>query len=160
MFGGPVAAARPAPAGQPARGTRLASTPMFSMLRYPADWPVQVKAEAKRTKADNKLSADEKHAKIAELKLTKALQGLEKKLDEKGNYASGKVVVKGGKIEVAVYLYELSDEALAELKKLGFVKILESKAVKMVIGTVEVKKLQDLAWLDAVRRIDLPSFVQ
>lgn len=113
-----------------------------------------------RIKADEKLSEADKRVKVGELKLAEALQGLEKKLDEKGNYASGKVVVKGGKIEVAVYLYELDEKALAELKKLGFVKLLEAKAVKMVVGTVEVKKLADLAWLDAVRRIDLPSFVK
>ena len=118
-------------------------------------------------KADKKLTDDQKKTKVAEIKLVKALQGLAGKLDKNGNYASGKplgppggVVVKGGKMEVAVYLYKLDNKALAELKKLGFVKILESKAVQMVIGTIEVKKLTELAWLDAVRRIDLPTLVK
>jgi hypothetical protein len=114
----------------------------------------------KQIKADKKLTDEQKNTKIAEIKLAKALQGLAGKLDKNGNYSSGKVVVKGGKMEVAVYLYKLDDKALAELKKLGFVKILESKAVQMVIGTIEVKKLTELAWLDAVRRIDLPTLVK
>ncbi len=110
--------------------------------------------------ADKKLTDDQKKTKVAEIKLAKALHGLADKLDKNGDYSSGKIVVKGGKMEVAVYLYKLDDKALAELKKLGFVKILESKAVQMVIGTVDVKKLTELAWLDAVRRIDLPTLVK
>ncbi len=122
--------------------------------------PAAGKEWAASIKADKKLSEAEKRAKLAELKTVKELQGLAKKLDEKGNYSSGRVVVKDGKIEVAVYLYDLDEKALEELKKLGFVKLLEAKAVKMVLGTVEVKKLEDLAWLDVVRRIELPSLVE
>lgn len=114
----------------------------------------------RQIKADKKLSDDQKRTKVAEIKLAKALGGLADKLDKNGNYSVGKIVVKGGKMEVAVYLYKLDDKALAELKALGFVKILESKAVQMVIGTVDVKKLAELAWLDAVRRIDLPTLVK
>jgi len=146
--------AAPAPAAMKARNAISESA---GGLRYSyADG----KRRAQQIKQDAKLPEADKRTKIAELKLAKALQGLAEKLDEKGSYSSGNVVVKAGKIEVAVYLYEMDDKALGELKKLGFVKILEAKAVKMVMGTVEVKKLQELAWLDAVRRIDLPSFVK
>jgi len=58
-----------------------------------------------------------------------------------------------------VYLYELNDKALAELKKLGFSVSLEAKAVNMVIGSIDVKLLADLAWLDEVRRIEPPQVV-
>jgi len=114
----------------------------------------------RQIKADKKLTDGRKRTKIAEIKLAKALHGLADKLDKNGNYSAGNLVVKGGKMEVAVYLYTLDDKALAELKTLGFVKILESKAVQMVIGTVDVKTLPELAWLDAVRRIDLPALVK
>ena len=110
-------------------------------------------------KADEKLSEGERRKRVAVIKLAKALQGLAAKLDKDGNYAEGKVVVKGGKMEVAVYLYQLDDKALEALKKLGFVKLLEAQAVKMVVGTIEVAKLDELAWLDVVRRVDLPSFM-
>ena len=148
-----LARARPAFIGTPAAGSvsrvnngRIARQTQLRKLQ--------------QIKADKKLTDAQKRTKVAEIKLAKALQGLADKLDKNGNYSSGKVVVKGGKMEVAVYLYKLDDKALAELKKLGFVKILESKAVQMVIGTIEVKKLTELAWLDAVRGIDLPSVVK
>ena len=77
-----------------------------------------------------------------------------------GRTVDGQQAGQVGKVDVAVYLTELSDKALAELKKLGFMKLLDSKAVKMVVGTVEAKQLETLAWLDVVRRVDLPSFVK
>ena len=154
-------------AAQPARARPAGSTGALALRRGSADMYLNGDAASeafkevpKRIKADEKLSEAEKRAKIVELKIIKPLQGLAAKLDKDGNYASGKVVVKGGKIDVAVYLFELNDKALAELSKLGFVKVLEAKAVKMVIGTIDVKKLEDLAWMDVVRRIDLPSFVK
>jgi len=109
---------------------------------------------------DAKLTEAQKKAKVAELKLVKALQGLEGKLDANGNYSEGDIVVKSGKIEVAVYLHKLDDKALEALKELGFVKLLESKAVNMVLGSIEVKKLEDLAWLEAVRRIEPPTLAK
>jgi Ca-activated chloride channel family protein len=111
-------------------------------------------------KADKKLTDDQKKAKIAELKLAKALQGLAEKLDDEGNYSSGKVVVTGGKVAVAVYLEKLDADSLKELTELGFEKLLDSPGVKMVIGNVEVAKLADLAWLDNVRLIDLPDLTK
>ena len=112
----------------------------------------------KGIKEDEKLLEAEKKTKVAEIKLAKPLQGLAGKLDKDGNYSAGKVVVKDGKIEVAVYLYKLDKETLDALKKLGFVKLLDAEAVKMVMGTIEVKQLEELAYLDVVRQIDLPSF--
>ena len=118
-----------------------------------------VKTQVQQIKADSKLSQADKKAKVAELKLAKALQGLEGKLDAKGDYTAGGVVVRAGKIDVSVYLYELNDKAVAELKKLGFSVSLEAKAVNMVIGSIDVKLLADLAWLDEVRRIEPPQVV-
>jgi Ca-activated chloride channel family protein len=118
-----------------------------------------VKTQVQQIKADSKLSQADKKAKVAELKLAKALQGLEGKLDAKGDYTAGGVIVRAGKIDVSVYLHELNDKALAELKKLGFSVSLEAKAVNMVIGSIDVKLLADLAWLDEVRRIEPPQVV-
>jgi Ca-activated chloride channel family protein len=120
----------------------------------------KLKTQLEVVKEDKKLSDAEKKTKVAELKLVKELQGLAAKLDKDGNYKSDTITVKDGKIEVSVYLHELNDKALEELTKLGFVKILDSKAVQLVIGTVEVKKLEDLAWLDCVRRVEVPSFAK
>jgi len=125
--------------------------------RQPAGLPLAAEA---RFCQDRKLSDAEKRAKVAEIKVAKVLRGLAGKLDKEGNYSSGKVIVKEGETQVAVYLFKLDEAALAELKRLGFEKMLEAKAVKMVLGTVAVKKLQEIAYLDAVRWIDLPSFAK
>ncbi|HDZ21733.1 hypothetical protein LCGC14_0284950 [marine sediment metagenome] len=115
--------------------------------------------QVQQIRDDEKLSDEEKRQKIAELKLDKALHGLADKLDADGNYADKTLSVSGGKLEVAVYLTDLSDEVLAKLKELGFEKILDASAVKMVIGTIEVARLADLAQLDEVRRIGLPELL-
>jgi len=57
-------------------------------------------------------------------------------------------------VEVRVLLAELSDEVLAKLEKLGFKELARAKAVKMLIGTIHVEKLEALAKLDAVRGVE------
>ena len=119
-----------------------------------------LKAKIKIIREDTKLTENEKKAKIAELKLAEELQGLEAKLDKDGNYSKGRVTVRNGKIEVAVYLTDMSDKTLDALKGIGFAKMLDAPAVKMVLGTIEVSKLVDLAQLDEVRRIKLPTLLE
>jgi len=103
------------------------------------------------------LTLEERRGRAVKQKLAEALRDLDKKLDEKGNYARGAVIVQDGKVQVAIYLREMSDEAMAQLKKLGFARILEAPAAKMVLGSIEVGKLADAAMLDAVRLIDVPK---
>ncbi len=112
--------------------------------------------EIERIREDTKLSENEKKLKIAELKLAAELQHLETKLDKDGNYSKGRVTVRTGKIDVVVYLTDMSEKTLDALKKMGFAKMLDSPAVKMVLGTIDVSKLIDLAQLDEVRRIEPP----
>jgi hypothetical protein len=69
----------------------------------------------------------------------------------------GKIQVRKGRVEVRVQLTALSDEVLAKLKKLGFKELAQAKSVSLVIGTIDVKKLEALAKLDVVRRVD-PSW--
>jgi hypothetical protein len=58
---------------------------------------------------------------------------------------------RGGKAEVRIWLTEKSDEALAELKKLGFEVILEPKTAKLVIGRLPVENLKQLGELKWVK---------
>jgi Ca-activated chloride channel family protein len=145
--GGPMPTGRPDPAKYKA-GDKVDSR----------DW--EHASGEKAIKDDAKLTDAEKKTKVGEMKLAKVLQGLAARLDSSGNFTEGKLAVKGGKLEVAVYLNKLDAAALKELEKLGFVKLLEASSVQMVIGTIEVKKLEDLAYLDCVRRIDLPTFAK
>ena len=70
-----------------------------------------------------------------------------------GNLTVGKLRVIDWKVDVMVFLADTSDETIKALKDLGFVQTGESKAVKLLIGTLDVRKLEDLAKLEAVIRI-------
>lgn len=61
--------------------------------------------------------------------------------------------VRDGKAEVQVWLTEKSDEALAQLKALGFDVMLDVKTSKLIIGRVPLDKLEALAKLKFVRYI-------
>ncbi|MCP4251509.1 MAG: VWA domain-containing protein, partial [bacterium] len=80
----------------------------------------------------------------------KRQQLLEAKLDAALRKATGKV-------EVAVYLADLSDETLAKLKALGLDILAQTKTVKMVLGVIEADKLAELALLETVRRAENPK---
>ena len=89
-------------------------------------------------------------------KLAAALRELAKKVEKDGkdgNLTVGKLKVIGHKVDVMVFLRDTSAETLAALKKLGFVQTGASKATSLLIGTIDVRRLEDLAGLDAVIRV-------
>ena len=61
--------------------------------------------------------------------------------------------VRDGKAEVQVWLTEKSDEALAQLKALGFEVMLDVKTSKLIIGRLPIDKLEALAKLKFVRYV-------
>jgi Ca-activated chloride channel family protein len=89
----------------------------------------------------------------ASAKLAEPLRGLAEKVQKQGkdgNLTAGGVAVTGYKVDVMVYLSDASPKTLEALKKLGFDQSAESKAVRLVIGSIDVRKLLELAKLDAV----------
>ncbi len=89
-------------------------------------------------------------------KLSEVLRALAAKVAKEGkngNLTVGKLEVIKWKVDVMVFLRNLSDETLEALEKLGFTKTGESKTVKLLIGTIDVRKLEDLAKLGAVIRV-------
>lgn len=89
-------------------------------------------------------------------KLTEPLRDLEEQVMQKGkegNLTIGKLRVLDYKVDVMIYLRDLSHDTLEALKQLGFVQNGESKTIRLVIGTIDVRKLKTLAQLDAVIRI-------
>ncbi len=90
-------------------------------------------------------------------KLSPKLAGLAEKLAKEGrdgNLRTDGIEVKAGRVEVRVMLASLTDETLAKLKALGFAELGRAKSVKMLIGTIEVAKLEELSKLAEVLRID------
>ena len=58
--------------------------------------------------------------------------------------------MKDYKVDVMIRLSDTSVKTLEALKKLGFEQSAESKAVRLVIGSIDVRKLEELAKLEAV----------
>jgi hypothetical protein len=61
--------------------------------------------------------------------------------------------VRAGKAEIQVWLTEKSEAALAEMKRLGFEVVLDSKGSKLIIGRLPIERLAALAELKTVRYI-------
>ncbi|MEE9297161.1 MAG: VIT and VWA domain-containing protein [Phycisphaerae bacterium] len=89
-------------------------------------------------------------------KLSESLRKLAERVAKKGkngNLTVGKLRVIDFKVDVLVFLRDTSEATLKALKDLGFVTTAESKAVRMLIGTIDVRKLDALAEIDAVMRV-------
>ena len=61
--------------------------------------------------------------------------------------------IRDGKAEVQVWLTEKSDEALAQLKELGFEVVLDAKSSKVIIGRLPIEKLEALAKMKFVKYV-------
>ena len=93
---------------------------------------------------------------IAREKLTEPLRDLAEKTVSQGsdgNYSLGKIRVIDYRVDVMIYLSDLTDETIEALEELGFIQFAESKAIRLLIGTIDVRKLEALSKLDAVTRI-------
>ena len=93
---------------------------------------------------------------IANLKLAEPLRNLAQTTQEKGqdgNLTIGKLKVINYRVDVMILLRDASDEVRGALKKLGFEQTNESKSVSLLVGTIDVRKLVELATLDAVIRV-------
>jgi len=98
--------------------------------------------------------AEEKRQQLM-TKLNPSLVALVDRLKDKNAKpgADESLFVRDGKAEIQIWLTDKSDEALAELKKLGFEVVLDPKTAKMVIGRLPVEKLAALAELKFVRYV-------
>ena len=86
-------------------------------------------------------------------KLDESLRTLADKVTKEGKdgtLTAGGVTVTGYKVDLMIFLSDTSPKTLEALKKLGFEQSAESKAVRLVIGTIDVRKMLELAKLDAV----------
>jgi Ca-activated chloride channel family protein len=86
-------------------------------------------------------------------KLAAALTGLAEKVakeSKRGDLTVAGVRVQGYRVDVMVYLRDTSEEVMTALKEIGFVQTGESKAMRLVTGSVDVRKLEELAAIEAV----------
>jgi Ca-activated chloride channel family protein len=156
----PAPLALPAAAAAPADGTVATRGAQPLTKAAPASRSDRQVRESERAEAVSELSDSEavangpaQPAPDASTKLAEPLRGLAEKVQKQGKdgtLTAGGVAVTGYKVDVMVYLSDASPKTLEALKKLGFEQSAESKAVRLVIGSIDVRKLFDLAKLDAV----------
>jgi len=156
----PAPAGLPGPANRPESAERLAERQKQSELRTGVD----TAAAAKRQPAGGAVVlADDEFAEADEAKsaaapspadkLAPSLRDLAARIEKegkKGNLTAGDLLVKDYKVDVMIRLSDTSVKTLEALKKLGFEQSAESKAVRLVIGSIDVRKLEELVKLEAV----------
>jgi Ca-activated chloride channel family protein len=104
-----------------------------------------------------KATPAERRAWILEQRLDDFLRGLAEKVAREGrdgNLKLSKVEVKGGMVEVQVWLSDASDAAIEKLKAAGLEVLLQPRAGKLVIGRIKVELLETLALLDVVKFVE------
>jgi hypothetical protein len=93
---------------------------------------------------------------VVQTKLAEPLRGLDQQVAEvgkDGNLTVGKLRVLDHQVDVMVYLRDTSPQTLNALKDLGLVQTGESKATRLLIGSIDVRWLAEIAKLDAVIRV-------
>ena len=166
---GGVAGALPASSAETAKLRMAPSSPApmrGDLRRAPADQAEGPSAsspalEAERLKqidADHGLTPEQKQAQTLQIKLAAELQGLAAKVGEQKDYREGKVIVRDGRIEIAVYLADVSEKTLSQLKTLGLDILFQTRSTNLVVGTIDVKQLETLALLDTVRHVQLAAY--
>lgn len=99
---------------------------------------------------------DEIDLSTPESKLAEPLRGLAEKVEkqgENGNLTVGNLKVVNYRVDVMVFLRDTTPGTLKALENLGFVKTAESKAIRLLIGTIDVRRLEELAKLEVVIRV-------
>lgn len=141
---------------------RVASSPRQAQARRApaankaarADADIEERERAEDLKAEK--TPAERAAEAWKQKLTGGLRGLGeqvRKEGKNGNFIAGTLHVRDYRIIVMIHLRDTSKGVLESLAQLGFVQAGESKAVKLVIGTIDVRRLEALAKLAAVLRV-------
>ncbi len=150
--------ARPASAGM-AGGTMR--------MKAPSTVPAEAREQGKRVRsaewragdgADDVPAPDSPDAPAADprSKLAAYLQDLAGKVEQAGrdgSYELGKLRVVAYRVDVIVELTDTSDATRAALEELGFAVSADSKAGTLLIGSLDVRKLEDLARLPQVRGV-------
>jgi Ca-activated chloride channel homolog len=95
-------------------------------------------------------------AMVAQAKLVEPLRGLDvqiAKAGKDGHLTVGKLRVVDYHVDIIIYFRVRSPQSLDALKQLGFVQTAESNVALLLIGNIDVRKLAELAKLDAVIRV-------
>ncbi len=108
------------------------------------------------------MTVEDRVAALRTAKLAEALRTLPTVLAQEGKDGTltkvGLPVVTKGRMEVQIWLNALPADGLAQLKALGFDLAATLTPDKLLLGTADVAKLDDLIALNFVRLIEPPSY--
>jgi hypothetical protein len=97
-----------------------------------------------------------------EEKLAPSLRNLAATVEKEGRNGSlskpGVPTVTRGRVEVQVWVQNLPADGLKRLKSLGFELAASLTPNRLLLGTADVKKLEEMAELEFVLRIEPPKF--
>jgi Ca-activated chloride channel family protein len=106
--------------------------------------------------------AAEERAVRREEKLAPSLRNLAATVEKEGRNGSlskpGVPTVTRGRVEVQVWVQNLPADGLKRLKSLGFELAASLTPNRLLLGTADVKKLEEMAELEFVLRIEPPKF--
>lgn len=141
-----------APRGAPVGGGTALSREELTTVGIQAGRPSVIADQAAGGDADLgvPLPSPEERARA---KLAEPLRDLAAKVvreGKDGNLTVGKVRVLEYRVDVMIFLRDVSEQTRAALKTLGFELAEESKSINLLIGTLDVRKLEELATLDVV----------
>ena len=143
-------------AGGRGGGKKMRRSKMAGMAGRPAPAPTVVGGapmDAMREELDVE-KADP--AAVARAKLAEPLRDLSAKVvrdGDDGNLTVGKMRVVDYRVDVMIFLRDASVAARAALEQLGFKQTTESRSVSLLIGSIDVRKLEALSKLDAIIRV-------
>jgi hypothetical protein len=105
---------------------------------------------------DGRLELESPPARDPRDKLAPPLRDCAERVDREstdGNLTIGKLKIIDYRVDVMIFLDDLSKETVDALKQLGFKQTGKHRAAKLLIGSIEVWQLEALAKLDAVIRV-------
>ncbi len=104
----------------------------------------------------DEISEREDRTKFAAIarKLSPDLYKLVRMKDKPRNYSKGKILIKDGKLTVQVWLTRISDDILKKLKEKGLKISFKASTGKLVIGEVDLDKLEELSKIKEIRLIE------
>jgi Ca-activated chloride channel family protein len=116
--------------------------------------PSATMPRAEELSADRGYREDEAKQRLS--KLAASLRRLAEQVAREGNNGTltvDNLRVLDYRVDVMVYLRDTSDATLEALQELGLVKTGESKTIRLVIGSIDVRQLEKLAQLETVLRV-------
>lgn len=144
-------------AGKAFRGAAPMSPPPITLAEPAGRERIRTSVAPESAPMAQSEEKDEAAASTLAQKLDPALHNLKSKLTQ-GSYRGDDITVTDGKVKVFILVDALSEENLAQLKKLGVKILAQTASTRTIHAELEVDNLEAVAALTFVTRITPPKF--